>query len=53
MPFGIHQGKDVSEIPRDYLVFLSRQRWFVINCERLFNEFIKELDEREKFGIEG
>jgi len=48
MPFGKYQGKEIEDIPSDYLRWLMDQDWFGEKFEDLFEEVEDEWDIRER-----
>ena len=53
IPFGKWKDSDIRDVPKDYLVFLSRQDWFFRDFNILFNAVVVELDDRDKYEVEG
>ena len=52
MPFGLHMGKEITDIPRSYLNFLLEQDWFEEKFPDLFNEIEEELEIRTRSYID-
>lgn len=49
IPFGKHRGREVEEVPSDYLRWLMEQEWFESErWEELYVEVEDELETRER-----
>jgi uncharacterized protein (DUF3820 family) len=50
IPFGVHKGKTINEIPSSYLEWLSLQDWVEKKFPDLLTAGEAELEWRDKFG---
>jgi uncharacterized protein (DUF3820 family) len=50
MPFGIHKGKAISELPTPYLKYLLEQDWFVNRDNKLVLVVEAEYKFRKEWG---
>ncbi len=50
IPFGKFKGKDIEDIPTDYLIWAKGEDWFKNRFPTGFKAVQEELKYREKFG---
>lgn len=49
--FGKYKGKDIEDVPDNYLEWISGEGWFKEKFSKLCENIKKELDYREKFDL--
>jgi len=52
IPFGVHKGELICDIPSDYLYWLLEQEWFSKKFKELVPIVDMELKYRRDFNIE-
>lgn len=50
MTFGKYRGRDISDLPSDYLRYLGEKDWFETKYPMLLKSFNEELLERDHDG---
>jgi len=50
MPFGKYKGKDIEDLPRSYLEWLSGEKWFWDKYPEGCKAVAAEMKYRDKFG---
>lgn len=48
MPWGVHQGKPIGEVPFDYLLKFYRKMWLSGEVLEYFEEQLRVLEESEQ-----
>ena len=52
IPFGkVHKGKDIEDIPDQYLKWISGEKWFQEKFSELHKNILKELKYRDRFDL--
>jgi len=51
MPFGAFSGKDIEDIPNNYLSHIIGEKWFATREPKLAENIKKEIAYRKKWDI--